>query len=342
MSGSAISAAGRPLVSVVIPCRNEERFIGACLDSVLATSYPEDRLEVLVVDGMSEDGTRATVGGYVRRHPCVRLLVNPKKITPAALNIGITAARGEIIIRMDAHSLFPAHYIPACVDYLERTGAEVVGGPIETRPAADTLIARSIALVTSHPFGVGDSKFRTSAKEGYVDTVPFGAYRREVFARVGLFDERLARNQDNELSSRILRSGGRIYLTRVLTAQYYNQATLRGLLRQAVRTGMWNVVTLRANPAAFRWRHFIPFWFVVVGLALGSAALVIPRTAPLFVALVATYGILAIGASLQLALRSGAVYLGSLPWMFFIYHVSYGTGSVIGILRMALGKDRVG
>jgi glycosyltransferase involved in cell wall biosynthesis len=211
-----------PFVSVVVPCRNEERHIAACLESIVATDYPTELLEVLVVDGESEDRTCAIVSDAARRHSFVRLLSNPERVTPTALNIGIAAARGQVIVRMDAHARFPAAYIRAGVEVLEQTNADLAGGPVRTRPGADTHVARAIALATSHPFGVGNSRFRVSTRAGFVDTVPFGAFRRSVFERVGPFDPRLARNQDNELNSRIIASGGAIYLTPAMTAEYFS------------------------------------------------------------------------------------------------------------------------
>jgi cellulose synthase/poly-beta-1,6-N-acetylglucosamine synthase-like glycosyltransferase len=324
----------KPFVSIIIPCRNEEKFIGKCLDSIIAQDYLKDKLEVLVVDGMSDDGTRAIVEGYTDRYSFVKLVNNPKKITPSALNLGIRCAKGEVIVRMDAHAEYPQTYISTCIDYLDRTGADVVGGPVITLPGADTLIANSIALATSHPFGVGNSKFRTSKQNGYVDTVPFGAYRRDVFKEVGLFDECLVRNQDNELSSRIIDSGGKIYLTPELTAYYYNQSTISGLLKQALRTGMWNIVTIKIKPAAFRWRHFIPFLFVTALLVLGLFSMFYSPMQFTFIALVGLYGGAAVVGAIQIGLKRGMKYMWILPVVFLFYHVFYGLGTWLGVIKL--------
>ena len=321
-------------VSIIIPCRNEESFIGRCLDSVLANDYPNDGLEVLVVDGMSEDDTRLIVERYVNRHNFLKLLDNPSKITPVGLNIGINSAKGTVIIRMDAHSEYPPTYISTCIQYLDKTGADVVGGPIITKPSSRTFAATSIALATSHPFGVGNSRFRTSLTDGYVDTVPFGAYKREVFDRVGLFNEKLVRNQDNELSSHIAAGGGKIYLTSHLTVTYYNQVMLMGLLRQALRTGMWNIVTWKANPTAFRLRHFAPFAFVAVLLALVPLSLLSPGVRLTLLTLVGLYGSLAVLSSFSIGLKAGIRYVPFLPLVFFLYHISYGVGSLLGVFRV--------
>jgi glycosyltransferase involved in cell wall biosynthesis len=320
-------------VSVIIPCRNEERFIVKCLDSIIAQDYPKEKLEVLLVDGMSEDGTRKIVERSYGQYPFIMLLDNPNKITPCALNIGIKHSRGQTIVRMDSHSEYPNQFISKGLEYLERTGADVVGGPIITMLGSDTHIAKCIAMATSHRFGVGNSKFRTSIKEGYVDTVPFGFYRKNIFNKVGLFDERLPRNQDNELSSRIIKSGGRIYITPDLTVKYYNQSTITGLLRQALMTGMWNVVTLKINPAAFRWRHFIPFVFVMSFLITFIFAFFQPWAKSVFLAISGLYAFAAIISSFQIGLREGLKYFYFMPVMFFFYHFSYGLGTLLGVIR---------
>ena len=182
----------RPLVSVIVPSRNEAHRIGPCLESILGNDYPSDRLEILVVDGMSDDGTRTVVESFGARFPQLRLVSNDRKITPAALNLGIAAAQGSVIVRMDAHVEYPRDYISALVALLEESGADNVGGVCRTLPANDSPIARAVALGMSHPLGVGNSHFRIGTSENrWVDTVPFGCYRREVFDRIGTFDEEL-------------------------------------------------------------------------------------------------------------------------------------------------------
>ncbi len=270
------------------------------------------------------------------RYTFIHLFDNPEKITPYALNIGVKQSRGDVIIRMDAHAEYPSNFISKAMDFLDKTGADVVGGPILTLPAGDTLIARAIALITSHPFGVGNSKFRTSAKEGYVDTVPFGAYRRELFDRIGLFDERLLRNQDNEFHSRLIKAGGKIYLTPELTARYYNQSTISGLAKQAFKTGMWNVLTLKVNPAAFRLRHFVPFAFVTVIMTSLIFSLFLTGLAAIFLLIAGIYGAAAIYSSLQLSLKNGLMYMFILPGIFLLYHVCYGLGTWGGLFKAVM------
>ena len=182
--------ATRPLVSIVVPCRNEERYLGGCLDSILAGDYPQDRLEVLVVDGMSEDRTREILSRYTAQHPSIRLLDNPQRITPTALNTGIRAARGVVIMRMDAHVVYPSSYVSQLVAALEETGADNVGGVIETLPADKSATARAIAVGLSHPLGVGNSYFRIGSRERrWTDAVSFGCYRRDALSRADILTE---------------------------------------------------------------------------------------------------------------------------------------------------------
>src|SRR5947207_6725593 len=198
-----------PTVSVIVPCRDEERYIARCLDSIAATDYPRERLAVLAVDGVSEDRTRAIVADYGARYPFIRLLDNPGRIPPTAVNTGIRAARGEILVRVDAHGVYPPNYIPALVAALEQTGADSVGGVLVTLPANDTAIAQGIAIAMSHPFGVGNSYFRVGVREPrWVDTIAFFCCRREAFDRVGLFDETLARDEDSEVNGRLILAAG--------------------------------------------------------------------------------------------------------------------------------------
>lgn len=329
-----------PIVSVIIPCRNEERFIGTTVGSFVASDYPKDRLEVLVVDGMSQDSTRTVIESFVQQHPFIRLVDNPRKITPAAMNVGIKAARGAVIVIASAHTEYPSDFIRSCVDCLKKTGADVVGGPVITKPGADTITGKAIALARSHPFGVGNSRFRISRKDGYVDTVPFGAYRREVFDQVGLFDGRLVRNQDNEMNDRIVRSGRKIYLTNRLTTCYFNQATLSGFLKHAISVGMWNVRTIAITPSALRWRHFVPVGFVTALVMLGSIGIFSPWVRMAFVALVGLYSTLAAICSLQIGLTRGDINASLLPPIFFLYHAAYGIGGWAGLIMMALQQSR--
>src|SRR5918996_918776 len=253
----------RPLVSIVIPCRNEVAHIRRMLDSVLANEYPRDRLEVLIVDGMSDDGTRAVLTDYAGRHPLIHLLDNPKRTTPHALNLGISRARGAIIMRMDVHAFYPPNYIAGLVDCMEQTGADSVGGSWLTQAGDTTIVARAIAAVLAHPFGNGNADYRFgTGRPREVDTLQCGCYRREVFQRLGLFDEDLLRSQDSEFTFRLLRAGGRVLLVPGVVAKYYARDSLGKLGRMFFQYGYFKPLVARKVGAVMTARQLVPALFV--------------------------------------------------------------------------------
>jgi glycosyltransferase involved in cell wall biosynthesis len=323
-----------PRVSVIVPCRNEERFIRRCLDSILDGTVQQ--IEVLVIDGRSTDRGPEIVSEIARRDSRVRLLDNPRKITPAALNIGIRAARGAIVVRVDGHALYPPDYVATLVQALDETGADMVGGYAESLAAEETATSRAIALATNHAFATG-SPFRYRRKSGPCDAVPFGCWRREIFDRVGYFDERLLRNQDNEHSSRILHDGGRIYMTAQARVGYFIRSTLRTLWRQGAVNGMWNAFTQRLHPYTFRWRHFLPGIFFV-GVLL-SLSLLGTRWALLGALPLLSYALIDLGVSLWLG-RSQPRLIPLLAFIFFSYHFIYGYGVMKGWTLVASGGWR--
>ncbi|MGH7607745.1 MAG: glycosyltransferase family 2 protein, partial [Gemmatimonadales bacterium] len=262
-----------PRVTVVLPCRNEGRYIAACLDSILAAAYPPERLEVLVVDGMSDDGTRERVARYAAAHPRIRLLDNPARIVPTALNVGIEAATGDVIARMDAHVVYPPEYLPRLVHALAESGADNVGGCIVTLPADGTAVAQAIAIALGHPFGVGNSHFRIGARGArFVDTVPFGCYRRDVFARIGLFDEDLVRNQDDEFNHRLVRRGGRVLLLPDVVSYYYARGSFAQVARMFYQYGAFKPLVARKVGRVMTLRQLVPAAFVsgLAAAALGA------------------------------------------------------------------------
>lgn len=324
-----------PMVSLIVPCRNEARHIGACLDSLLDESWPADRMEILVVDGMSDDGTRPLVAARAARHAGLRLLDNPRRITPAALNLGIAQARGSVIMLIGAHSTYPRGYIRTLVDALESSGADGVGGTCITCPGADTALAGAIAVALAHPFGVGNSWFRIGTREPrWVDTVPFGCYRREVFDRIGGFDEELVRNQDDELNLRLLRRGGRLLLVPAAASRYYARTTLGQLARMYYQYGFYKPLVIRKLGAVMTLRQLVPAAFVA---ALGGSLLlaaIVPqgRLLPGIIAL--AYVAAASGAALAAGARHGARCGLALLAVFPVLHISYGAGFLAGALRL--------
>lgn len=324
-----------PFVSIVIPCRNEESFIGPCLDSIMANDFPKESLEILVVDGMSEDGTRGIVAAYAAKYDFFKLVDNPRKITPCGLNLGLERARGQIIMRMDAHTYYPTNYISGLVAALQQTGADNVGGRWITRPGADTRVAQAIALVLAHPLGVGNAYFRIGAKEPrQVDTVPFGCYHREVFERLGRFDERLERNQDIEFNSRLERSGGTIYLIPEIYSSYHARSTLKDLWRNNFNNGLWNIYCTAINAVSMSIRHFVPLIFVLALILAASLSTCVAVAKYFLGAILTLYGLVLAGASFFLARRHGSGYMALLPLVFIVLHISYGLGSVWGLLTV--------
>lgn len=344
-----------PRVSVIMPCLNEARCIRASLGSVLSGTFPAGDMEVLVIDGGSSDGTQAILEEMAARDGRVRLLQNPRRLTPIALNLGVRAARGDIVLRVDAHSVYPPEYVETLVRTLEQTGAEMVGGCLEHAPAPGEggILAQAIAAAVGSPFGTG-SPFRYRKRSGPVDAVAFGCWRRELFDKVGLFDERLLRNQDNEHSSRIIREGGIVYMTDEVTVQYHPRADLPSLWRQARLNGMWNAFTERLYPYTFRWRHFLPGLFalgaVAVALTLALTAAGIIRDGRLAAAALICFSPylainLAVSSRLARELAGGAplralTLAPLLGFIFFSYHFTYGLGVIAGWLLVATGGWR--
>lgn len=314
-----------PTVTFVVACRNEEKYIGRCLDSILAQDYPADKLEILVVDGMSEDGTRKILAKYAGQSKYLRVIDNPDRITPKAFNLGIKNARGEIITIFSAHSVAAPDYVSKCVEYLGKTGADDVGGPM--RAVGNDYISRAIAFAYNSPFGLGGGKAHDENYEGEVEGVYPGCWPRQVFAKVGLFNEKLVRNQDLEFDSRIRKNGGKIFLTPKIKTLYYCRSNLGGLWKQNFTNGIWNIKIVRLAPGSLSLRHFVPLVFV---LALLTTWLL----PPLWLAVVGGYILCNLYFSLRIATKSGLKYLFILPVVFLTLHISYGVGLLAGIFNI--------
>jgi glycosyltransferase involved in cell wall biosynthesis len=253
-------------VSIVIPCRNEKHYIGACLDSILASDFPQERLEVVIADGMSDDGTRELIREYVSAHSRITMIDNPKGTTPCGMNLAIRAARGEIIVRMDAHAMYPPDYLRRLVAAQAETGAENVGTLVVTLPADGTPVAAAIATGLSHPLGVGNSHFRIGTTvRRWVNHVPFGCWQRTLFDRIGYFDEELERAQDVEFNARLLNHGGRILLLPDLTSGYHARKSLSQLARMMYQYGYFKPLVARKAGKILTARQLVPALFVLGG-----------------------------------------------------------------------------
>lgn len=324
-------------VSIICPVYNEERFIETCIQSVLAQDLPSDSWELLLVDGGSTDKTRELIKPFVGQHSNISLLDNPHRTAPFAMNIGIRAAKGEYICRIDAHSSFPANYVSTLLRHMqELPDADNVGAVCRTAPRSDSRKAKAIAAVLSNRFGVGGSSFRIGVNAvTEVDTVPFGFYRHAIFDRIGGYNEALTRNQDIELNKRIIGKGGKIYLVPDTYCTYYARDTYKGLTANSYANGKWNILTVyyTRDFKSLSVRHFVPLLFV---LSLVLPVCLMPVWLPLvWVALLslAAYLCLISAVSMKEA-HTGKLDFFSLLTAFLVLHFSYGVGSLFGIVQL--------
>lgn len=326
----------QPTTSIIVPCYNERPTIHLLLDALYGQTYPNEQMEVIIADGGSTDGTQDAIQQWQSEHPAlsVRLVENPGRTIPSALNTAIKASVGEIIVRLDAHSEPHRAYVERVVDALQGKRAENVGGVWDIRPSSNHWIARGIAAAASHPIGVGDARYRYSDQPGFVDTVPFGAFNRKLLDEVGLFDETLLTNEDYEFNTRIRKQGGRIWLDPKIRSVYYARGNLAALARQYWRYGFWKWQMLRRYPETLRWRQALPPMFV-------SALILLIFLMPFFwlarwalAGLLGAYLFTLFLAGLQLAIRhkSAALLLG-VPLGIACMHFSWGAGFLWGMLH---------
>ncbi|MCI5580338.1 MAG: glycosyltransferase family 2 protein [Phocaeicola plebeius] len=330
----------KPMLSVICPIYYEEKYIRNCIESILEQDYPKNDLEVIFVDGGSKDDTRRIVEEYAARFPFIRLLDNPHRIVPYAMNLGIQAAKGEIIMRLDAHAMYERNYFSALVRRLKELKADNVGAVCKTDVLHKNPKSLAIREVLSNKFGVGDSTFRTGISEVQeVDTVPFGCWRRDVFEKYGYYDVRLVRNQDIELNKRILRGGGRICIVPDTYSIYYARETYRRLARNNFGNGLWNIWTVYYTRqfSSLCIRHFIPLLFVL-SLVLPVLASFIwwPLIGVACLSLLAYTSLLG-AISWRLAVDKHLNFLYLLA-SFLVLHVSYGWGSLCGIVKLPFLK----
>lgn len=329
-------------VSVIIPCRDEEPFIAQCLDSVIANGFATERLEVLVVDGMSGDRTREIVRGYAKRFPLIRLLENPRQIASTAQNIGIEHASGRILLMLDAHAGLEPGYIAACLECLDdHKDVDCVGGTMVTLPQESTPVGEAIAAALSSPFGVGASWFRIGTRRPVrVDSVYCGCYRREVFDRIGKYNDTLRRGQDYELHRRLRAADGKTLLVPTMTCRYYARSRLNAaLLKYYFWEGFWAIYPFKVVGCGYlTWSHLVPFAFVT-SLWLGILAGGVDRSLAWIPALLLVLYLAAdLGASVAIAVRRRrAAFAVLLPLIFLAIHVSYGAGSTWAFLK---GRQR--
>ncbi|MBN2175416.1 MAG: glycosyltransferase family 2 protein [Bacteroidales bacterium] len=326
-------------VTIIIPCRNEEKFIGMVLDNVIAQDYPKELLEIFVVDGESEDRTKEIIQDYADKYPFIKYLPNPERVVPFALNKAIKMATGSVIVRMDAHAVYPEDYVSELVKGLEKYDCDNTGGAWITKPANDSVKAIAIAEATSHPFGIGNAYYRLDIKNPrQVDTVPFGCYKRKVFDRIGLFDEELVRNQDDEFNARLIKNGGSIFLLPHVKILYFARETFNKMAKMFYQYGLYKpLVNLKiGTPATLR--QFVPPLFVLYS-AISILAGIFHH--PFFYAFftgIIFYFLASIMVSIGIALnnKNSVALFFHLIWTFPVIHFSYGFGYLSGIFRFLL------
>lgn len=330
---------GLPVVSVLMPVRNEGAYLLQSLGAVLNQDYPPDLLEVIVADGMSTDETREIIQDFQGAYPNLRLLDNLGLIVSKGLNAAIVEARGEVIVRVDGHTVIAPDYVRCCVEELRATGADNVGGRMVGVGEGD--FARAVALATSHAFGVGGSRFHYSEERELVDTVYLGAWRRDVFDRIGLFDEELVRNQDDELNYRLRDHGGQVLLSPIIKSEYSVRSRPPKLFSQYFQYGFWKVRVMQKHPGQMRPSHFVPPLFALTLSSLTCLSLMFKAPRKLLGFVLCLYSI-AVGVSTwDLSRRPDHSGLKHVPAVFPLLHMGYGFGFLWGIVRFHAWRREV-
>lgn len=333
----------KPYVTVIVPMRNEEGFAARCLQALAAQDYPRERFEVIVVDGNSTDGTAKEVREMVLAYGIPDVFkTNPRETTATGLNLALQMAGGEIIIRVDGHTRVDPNFISESVRKLMESGADAVGGPIRTR--GHGTVGRAIALAMASPFGVGDASFRHSASSGddaqdrWVESVPFAAYDRDVFSRIGLFAEDLDGGEDDEFNYRLRDAGGRILMSPKIRSVYFSRPTLDGLLKQYWRYGLAKAEVLRRHPSRISPRHAVPS-LLVLSLTLGPLLSLISRKFAWLTALAAgSYATASAIASWRIGKEGNRQEMPYLPLAFAAMHFGAGAGMLAGIWRILTSR----
>lgn len=327
-----------PFVSVIVPIRNEREYIQNCLTSILKSDWPADQMEVLVIDGASDDGTIEIVQAIAKNDSRLKLMHNPRRIQTVALNLGIDAAVGDMVLRVDGHAEvepdFVSQSVKALVDHPECWCA---GGMVET--VNDTVLGKVIAAATSCPIGVGNSQFRIGTFEGYVDTVPFPIYWKWVFDRIGNFDEELVRNEDDELNARVVEHGGKIYLTPAIRSRYFSRSSFAKLWKQYYQYGVWRIRTVQKRGSASV-RYLVPLAFVMCVILSLTMAAIFPVTAIWVAGCAALYFVGLLVGAMMVSRRTGWFGFVTSPIVFAILHFSYGLGSLFGVFWFSILRHR--
>lgn len=323
------------LVTVIVPCYNEQDTIGLLLQAIYSQSYTLAEMEVVIADGVSTDQTRQQIQNFQRQHQdlVVRVVENVKRTIPSGLNAAIRAAQGEIIIRLDAHSIPYPDYIAKCKAALQAGCGDNVGGVWEILPGSQSWLAMSIAAAAALPLGAGDARYRIGGVAQAVDTVPFGAFYRSLVEKIGYFDETLLTNEDYEFNVRVRRSGGKVWMDPLIRTKYFARSTLDALWRQYWRYGYWKAQMLKRYPQTLRWRQAIPPFFVLSLTLLFIAALWLPVSRWLLILEVLIYNLAIFTAGLMTALKERIwSHLVGIPLALWVMHLAWGGGMLYGAI----------
>ena len=334
----------KPFISIICPTLNEEHYISSCIESILSQDYSINDMEVLFIDGLSIDNTCSIINSFSKLHPFIKLLKNPYRVVPNALNIGIKASKGDIIIRIDGHCTYPANYISTLVHQLFSLKADNVGGIWNTLPANKSFLCKAIAIGVCHPFGIGNSMHKVGVKNTIeTDTVPFGCFHKNIFERIGYFDEDLIRNQDDEFNGRIIKNGGKIYLIPELVIDYYARDSISKMSKMFYQYGFFKPLVNKKLGSAATLRQFFPFLFVL-GLILGFGLSIINNFfLTIYISVLVIYLFLSLYFSVIEVLKQKKIRLLTLlPYIFFVIHLSYGWGYLMGIIRfLIIGRNNL-
>ena len=325
-----------PMVSIVLPCRNEKDNIENCVRSILSQDPPEGGFELLIVDGLSNDGTRTILNRLSNKHRTIRILDNEDHIVSTGLNRGIQHARGQIILRMDAHTEYARNYVKECIDTLVQTKADNVGGPCQAK--GFSTIGQAIAAAFQNPFAVGGSKNHDVSYEGPIDTVYLGCWQRNLFAELGMFDPELVRNQDDEFNYRMRIAGKKLWQSRKIKCVYHTRETIKKLFWQYIQYSYWKVKVIKKHRRIASIRHIIPTIFILSLVFLPIFSIWDPRAWWAFISILGTYGISSLISSAISAHKSEWKLFPILPFIFATYHIAYGLGFLWGTIDLLTGK----
>lgn len=323
-----------PIISVIIPCRNEEKYIGDCLISLLSQENLRNRLEILVVDGMSTDNSREIVQELSKINPQIRLIDNATKTTPHALNIGIQESQSEFIAILGAHAEYASNYLTNCLGLInQHPEVSCVGGPIKS--IGKSSFGKAVALAMSNPIGVGNAKHRFPDYEGYSEMACFPVFRRDVFSKYGLYDESLIRNQDDEFCFRITKGGGKIFLSPKAKSGYFVREYPLALFRQYYHYGFWRVAVLKKHKIPISYRQQIPILFylivillIILGLVFNNSILGLLAPAVYLFTIIAFSISIFASETFDIALR--------FPIAVLVLHLSYAVGFFMGVVKFLI------